>query len=370
MQTISDNNNFSDDNMVLEGFEKCLICLQMVSCVPLNTCAHHLCHPCLKELCEFQVSNHSHQIICPDPQCKIPLSPNMIDTILPPNLKMLKTKLEVKSFMKSGMLESTDMWVECPYDSCHNCFLYQQECVMNKSEKCEVACSACAQTFCLNCSLPPHLHAENVYCPKLDEKVDLKKWEIDAKFCPKCIACVEKVLGCDHVKCPNCNHEFCWLCGDPFQKDHHKIKHWETLDGSLIPQLTPLDTAVIRLEFNNVRILAAGALISPYPIIWVNTQLLMRQRVDVSLIVDPEERNNKIYIVPKGISKTDTPLGITTKSVTFKNLKLSDRNVLNTGFADVKKFRLMFTLGKQMKFTPAFTISDQPNLNIPAATKN
>jgi hypothetical protein len=43
--------------------------------------------------------------------------------------------------------------------------------------------------------------------------------------CPKCLAIIEKNGGCPHVKCINCNHEFCWLCGETYYNGHIRDKH-------------------------------------------------------------------------------------------------------------------------------------------------
>ena len=58
--------------------------------------------------------------------------------------------------------------------------------------------------------------------PKKDTKKVLEKDEIDmlnklgikTKNCPKCCESIEKAEGCDHVRCPFCQTDFCWRCGE------------------------------------------------------------------------------------------------------------------------------------------------------------
>lgn len=35
------------------------------------------------------------------------------------------------------------------------------------------------------------------------------------KKCPYCNACGELASGCNYIKCPLCNGEWCWLCELP-----------------------------------------------------------------------------------------------------------------------------------------------------------
>jgi len=36
------------------------------------------------------------------------------------------------------------------------------------------------------------------------------------KSCPKCNVRIEKNKACNHMKCANCSHDFCWLCKGPW----------------------------------------------------------------------------------------------------------------------------------------------------------
>ena len=46
------------------------------------------------------------------------------------------------------------------------------------------------------------------------EEIDmLNNLGIKTKKCPKCFESIEKSDGCDHVRCPFCNTDFCWRCG-------------------------------------------------------------------------------------------------------------------------------------------------------------
>jgi len=43
---------------------------------------------------------------------------------------------------------------------------------------------------------------------------DIKTLEVKGKSCPACMKFIERISGCDHVRCA-CGHEFCWNCLNP-----------------------------------------------------------------------------------------------------------------------------------------------------------
>mmetsp|Transcript_16803 Transcript_16803/g.14708 ORF Transcript_16803/g.14708 Transcript_16803/m.14708 type:complete len:178 (+) Transcript_16803:1205-1738(+) len=44
--------------------------------------------------------------------------------------------------------------------------------------------------------------------------------DLDFSVCPKCQSKVEKVSGCNHMTCPICTYEWCWLCGGTYSPGH------------------------------------------------------------------------------------------------------------------------------------------------------
>lgn len=42
-----------------------------------------------------------------------------------------------------------------------------------------------------------------------------------AHRCPKCSSPFEKTTGCQHMTCPVCEHEWCWVCGFPYHSFIH-----------------------------------------------------------------------------------------------------------------------------------------------------
>jgi len=43
------------------------------------------------------------------------------------------------------------------------------------------------------------------------------------KNCPGCKVPISKAFGCNVMSCPNCSHEFCWMCLKPWAE--HDDEH-------------------------------------------------------------------------------------------------------------------------------------------------
>jgi len=94
-------------------------------------------------------------------------------------------------------------------------------------------CDACGTKSCVN---HKGLFHDGLTCAEYDERLvsgekASKKWiDQNAKMCPKCSIPIEKNGGCDHMKCKQCNHEYCWDCGADFApirkhgNEYHKNK--------------------------------------------------------------------------------------------------------------------------------------------------
>jgi len=70
-------------------------------------------------------------------------------------------------------------------------------------------CPKCNQEFCFLCNNAWH---ENKSCEEaIDEDYLKYEAEVMVKHCPKCDWKIEKNEGCNHMHC-RCGHHFCWLC--------------------------------------------------------------------------------------------------------------------------------------------------------------
>ena len=80
----------------------------------------------------------------------------------------------------------------------------------------DVHCDACGLDFC-----EKHLdkHPGKSCAQYREETADLsksKRKELGIKLCPACKSPIQKNLGCRHMTCSECKHNFCWKCLKPW----------------------------------------------------------------------------------------------------------------------------------------------------------
>lgn len=80
----------------------------------------------------------------------------------------------------------------------------------------EIICPS-GHAFCAKCKKMPHPII--VSCKRLkhinmgySSTLSVHWITCYSKKCPQCNVSIEKNMGCDHMTCRYCGHEFCWLC--------------------------------------------------------------------------------------------------------------------------------------------------------------
>jgi len=72
--------------------------------------------------------------------------------------------------------------------------------------------------------------------------------------CPSCSIWTEKLIGCNHLKCPSCKYEWCWLCDGKYSGNHYDIYNvlgcpGMHFDGSNNPDGNNNDPALARAGY-------------------------------------------------------------------------------------------------------------------------
>jgi hypothetical protein len=90
---------------------------------------------------------------------------------------------------------------------------------INKADNRFVECQNGHQV-CFDCLNPWH-KAKN--CQEIIDK-EFEKWR-KGRLIKKCLRCgfwTEKSAGCNHMTCKACSFEWCWVCGNKYQRGHYE----------------------------------------------------------------------------------------------------------------------------------------------------
>eukprot|EP00947_MAST-08B_sp_MAST-8B-sp1_P003021 g3021.t1 len=187
----------------------CPICMESykVSDGVTLDCDHRFCPECVAH--HFRAKIEVRKVKDSDLCC--PMCPHQASPFL------IKAAVDTKTWNKYNrfkMMDEVKGLVVCPRDCGWMCI------VEGGIEA--VQCRTCANfSFCAKCEMPAH---KGLTCDEAKRKAgedaadeEIKKMRIREgwKACPACGEwnCGKKdPNSCDHVKCPSCTHEFCFVC--------------------------------------------------------------------------------------------------------------------------------------------------------------
>ncbi len=174
-------------------------------------CGHIFCESCWHNYIEERLKN-SNEIICMQKYCIKEIPKETILKIINSS-KDLMSKFDLFE-LKKEVLKNPNMKF-CHYTDCDGIGKISD--INNKKLK-YVTCSK-GHNFCFFCLQKWH---GDKPCEKENDL--LRKWRNkNAQKCPNCKVWIEKIDGCNHIKCFNCKYEFCWLCLSKYDNDHYKI---------------------------------------------------------------------------------------------------------------------------------------------------
>ena len=168
-------------------------------------CKHQFCDECFMEYLIYSIENDSQKLLnlpCPENTCnnKLPLS--FIEKKLTNNEPLL---IKFNKFIKMANFSKDRSYRPCIKPNCEN---YVKKRFFSNKTKC-----SCGQIMCFKCQKPWH---EGEVCRYGEDQNELDfigyQKNKNTKICPKCQIIIEKNLGCNHMKCIKCSHEFCWVC--------------------------------------------------------------------------------------------------------------------------------------------------------------
>ncbi|XP_002163123.1 E3 ubiquitin-protein ligase RNF14 isoform X1 [Hydra vulgaris] len=217
------------------AFFECALCFLEKpgsKCVSFSKCKHIYCRECIEQYFSIKIRDGSVRgLICPQEKCESQADPNFVRTLVSPELYE-----KYDSLLLQSTLDCMDEIAYCPRKTCNAVVLKE----LNMGQ-----CPVCRFVFCVLCKRTYHgvnkcpvnsgelkklreaylngTAEEKEYLEKRYGKKQLKQaveehfsetWlENNSKKCPNCSTYIEKIDGCNKMKCYKCETNFCWLCG-------------------------------------------------------------------------------------------------------------------------------------------------------------
>lgn len=187
--------------------EVCRICLEPRDVLKSSSCGHRFCEDCLKGYVEVKVmSGQVLSIACPQADCGVELS--ITESLLSPELLE-----KFRRFRHNQLLNQEPNVRWCPTPDC--------ETVLRggSTQAPRLHCDLCGADVCFNCG--ERWHDEQTCGQAADSSY--ATWAVgkDIQHCPMCRRRIEKEDGCNHMQCPGCSYQWCWLCRGRYTDMHY-----------------------------------------------------------------------------------------------------------------------------------------------------
>ncbi|KAI4345277.1 hypothetical protein L6164_012414 [Bauhinia variegata] len=210
----------------------CPICLcEIEDGYQLEGCGHLFCRLCLVEQCESAIRNQgSFPVCCAHEGCR--------DPILLTDLRSLLSNEKLEELFRAALgafvASRGGTYRFCPSPDCPSIYRVAEPGTGGEP----FVCGACYAETCTRCHLEyhPYLSCERYREFKEDPDSSLKEWckgKEHVKGCPACGYTIEKVDGCNHIKC-KCAKHVCWVCLDFFETSDDCYNHLRNIHMAII----------------------------------------------------------------------------------------------------------------------------------------
>ena len=166
-------------------------------------CGHRFCNTCWESFLKNKFEEGPSHILnasCPSHNCTERVTGVEINELVPQNVA------KWKAYFLRQFIEQEKRYRFCPGPDCNIV-------VVSLGDISPVKCM-CDTSFCFGCGEAPHVPA---LC------ADFEKWQAifgsseywvakHSRPCPNCGVPIEKNQGCNHMKCSQCQYDFCWIC--------------------------------------------------------------------------------------------------------------------------------------------------------------
>ena len=167
-------------------------------------CGHRFCIECWKDFLGNKVEEGPSQILnasCPNQKCDERVTGVELNELVPNQVP------KWKQFILRQFVEQESLYRFCPGPDC-------EVVVVSLGDIGPVECTSCKTSFCFGCRQEPHVPAQ---CGDFEtwQKIfgSSEFWVAKhSKPCPRCGVPIEKNQGCNHIRCSQCQFDFCWIC--------------------------------------------------------------------------------------------------------------------------------------------------------------
>ena len=196
--------NIEDELFIDQLDEDCSCCYFSKPVEQIIYCkyGHGVCENCLKSHAENMIfQNGKHNIICISSEitCNCLYSDKQLQKLLSKKVFEQYQKIKIKEETKYIFSMKDINLIKCQF-----CETYWDA---EKNEEL-LYCRECGKTTCLKCGQIEHKGSP---CDKLRIKIEENLTKQNFLICEGCRRCIEKVEGCDAVRCP-CGNNMCWKC--------------------------------------------------------------------------------------------------------------------------------------------------------------
>ena len=195
--------------------EICEICCQLKAALAQDNdlyyppCGHSYCCMCLSNYVISHMSETGNTIVlCPTSHCSVSFTEQEITKFMYPPYLLRYTNLK-----QSILVSKNTNKKMCPN---LNCGLVVSRNGNEKYLKCQ-----CGFTFCYECGGP---YSEKHSCSAYNNSLRINLGNLKKKQvmkCPNCKVAIVKEKGCNHMTCPYCKYQWCYLCGAKYTQKHY-----------------------------------------------------------------------------------------------------------------------------------------------------
>lgn len=201
---------------------ECAVCSETKPVTEFDTIFSQACQHEQRQVCNTCVLDHVKSVLsdrtvtkvsCPEAACDAYFEFDTIRKILADAATFVN---QFEDRLSAEYIERMQNFVWCAHACGWGCQLDVEDGPVFR-------CRRCKQRTCSVHRVKWHL---GMTCEQYDQKLRSDQEEIEnqgwlkdhTKQCPGCHAPIEKNLGCDHMTCRHCKHEFCWICGAEWKR--------------------------------------------------------------------------------------------------------------------------------------------------------